>query len=234
MTREEKNSIWFDSLLRIATSEALRNEIELLPSKEELDKKFHPSDKLSRRIKRIIIRNRMEQKIHAYAKIARKIAAVVIILYTASSITLLSVEATRNAIYNLIIEHHDKYTEIRFDNSITDKAHSDLYSPTYLPQGFKETSTVTYGNSVMQVYTNEEGIEILFKQRPVETGTSLIDNENTEYKQIEIGGNVAYLFEALTTEDYNVLLWQSEGVVFELTSLLSSDELTQIGSNLSK
>ncbi|NLP35754.1 MAG: hypothetical protein GX359_11305 [Clostridiales bacterium] len=100
--------------------------MDLLPSKEELDKKYHPSDELNRRIKRIIIRNRMDQKVHAYAKSARKIAVIIIILFTASSITLLSVGATRNAIFNLIIEHHDKYTEIRFDESAADGTNSNF------------------------------------------------------------------------------------------------------------
>ena len=73
--------------------------------------------------------------------------------------------------------------------------------------------TVTYGNSLMQIHTNDEALEILFKQGPSETGTILIDNENTEYEEIEINGKAAYLFEALTLEDYNTLLWQEEDIV---------------------
>lgn len=231
---EEKNRILFDALMRIGLSDALRSEIDLLPSKEELDMQYKPSDRLNRRIKTIIIRNRIKQKIHSYSMFARRAAVLLIIILSASSITLLSVEATRNAIFNAIIEQYDKYTEIRFDNNVDDEANNQLYFPSYLPEGYKKTSTVTYGNSVMQVYTNEEGIEILFKQRPAETGTTLIDNENTDYKEIEINGKVAYLFEALTLEDYNILLWQEEGIVFGLQSLISSDELIQIGRSISR
>jgi len=232
--REEKNRILFDTLVRIGVSDALKSEISLLPSKEELDRQYKPSDKLTRRIKTIIIRNRVKQRIHAYSKMASRVAVLLIILLSVSSITLLSVEATRNAIFNAIIEKYDKYTEIRFDNKVEDGNSNKPYSPTYLPQGFKETSTVTYGNSLMQIYTNDEGLEILFKQGPSETGTILIDNENTEYEEIEINGKVAYLFEALTLEDYNILLWQEEGIVFGLQSLISSDELIQIGRSISR
>lgn len=232
MTREEKNKIWFDSLLRIATSEALKNETDLLPLKEELDEMYYPSDELNKRIKKIITINRLKRKVHNCGKIARKIAIVIIVLFAASLITLLSVEATRNAIFNAIIEKFDKYTEIKFNKGVEDETNNKLYSPIYLPQGFRETSVVTYGNSIMIIYTNNVGNEILFKQRPVETGTILIDNENTNCKEIKINGNEAYLFEAMTIDDYNILLWQSEGVVFELQALIKGDELIQIGNSI--
>ncbi len=75
-------------------------------------------------------------------------------------ITLLSVEATRNAIFNAIIKKFDKYTEIKFNKGVEDETNNKLYSPIYLPQGFRETSVVTYGNSIMIIYTNNEGNEI--------------------------------------------------------------------------
>jgi hypothetical protein len=84
----------------------------------------------------------------------------------------------------------------------------------------------------MITYTNNEGIEILFKQGSVGTGTTLIDNENTKYKEININGRDGYLFEALTSEDYNVLLWKVDDISFELQSLINSDKLVQIGSSL--
>lgn len=226
--------MWFDSLLKIAVSEAFLNEMESLPSKEELDQLYIPSDGLSRRMKKIVNQNRMKQKIHTYVKIIRKIAAVAVILFTVSSFTLLSVEATRNAIFKLIIKHHDKYTEIRFDETDVGRSKDALYYPTYLPQDFTETETVTYGNTVMLTFANGEGLEILLKQSPAATGTTFIDNENTEYKEVDINGNIAYLFEGHSKDDYNVLLWQADGVVFELTSRISSDELIRIGCSLSK
>ena len=232
MTSEERNKIWFDSLLRIAVSEGLKNEMDLLPSKEELDKRYHPSDKLNRRIKNIIIRKRIKGQVEAHGKIVYKIATILIILFAASSITLLSVEATRNAIFNVIIQQLDKYTEIKFEKDGANESNGSLYSPTYLPQGFVETSNVTYGSTIMITYTNNEGIEILFKQGSVGTSTTLIDNENTKYKEIKINERDGYLFEALTSEDYNVLLWQVDGISFELQSLINSDELVQIGNSV--
>ena len=84
----------------------------------------------------------------------------------------------------------------------------------------------------MIVYSNDLGIEIIFKQHPAATGSALIDNESTKYTEIELDGNKAFLFKALNKDEYNILLWESEGVVFEITSTIISDELILIGNSL--
>jgi hypothetical protein len=232
MTREEQDEIWFDALLKVSVSEALKNEMNTFPSNEELNGKYKPSSKLNRRVKWIITKGRIKSMIQIYGGILRKAAVCIIIILAVSSLTLFSVEATRNAIFNTFIERFDKYTEIKFKDPSTDDKLSNIYRPAYLPEGFKEISTGSYGNTVMITYSNATGAEIRFKQRPAGTGTSLIDNENTDYKEVEINGNKAYLFEAMTKDDYSVLLWQSEGIVFELTSQIGIDELVRIGNSI--
>ncbi|MBE5966167.1 MAG: DUF4367 domain-containing protein [Lachnospiraceae bacterium] len=234
MTRKEKNKVWFDALLKVAISESLKNEMDLLPTKEELDNKYIPSAIMDRRIRKLIIRNRIKHKTHAYVKTMRKIAASIIIIITASSITLLSVKATRNAIFNAFIERFEKYTEIKFNDNTMNSKENNIYSPIYLPAGFKKISVKTYGNSVMQIYSDDAGKKICFEQWLADTGTALIDNENTKYSEIEMNGDTAYLFESLSEDDYNVLLWQSNGMVYELTSQINSNELILIGCSLEK
>lgn len=234
MTTEKQNEILFDALLKVATSEALKNEVNALPSEEELSEKYKPSAELDRRIRRIIIRGRAKSKTQRYTRRIRKIAAVIIIIIVTSSATLLSVEATRNAIFNAYIERFGKYTEIKFIDSTTDSKQSDAFFPEYLPEGFRKTSEKSYGNTIMIEYTDDAGIEILFLKRPADTGTSLINNEDAEYKEVDINGNTAYLFEAVSKNDNSVLLWQSDGMVFELTSQIDSDELIHIGNSIKK
>lgn len=234
MTTKKRNEIWFDALLKVAVSESLKNEIEILPSNEELNQQYKPSDKLDRQIKGMIKRNQLKPKMRIYSYILRKVAICIIIILSASSVTLLSVEATRNAIFNAFIDQFEKYTEVKFKDSTVDDKQDNIYRPTYLPEGFTEISTVSYGNATIKTYSDKTGNEILFKQRLADTGTALVDNENTNYKEIKIAGNIAYLFEALTKNDSSVLLWQSEGVVFELTSQISSDELVKIGKSIKK
>lgn len=234
MTGKDRNKELFDALLKVAVSEALKNEMDTLPTNEELNMAYKPSPELDKRFKNLIIQGKIKSKIKFFVKSVYKIAACIIMIFVLSSITLLSVEATRNVIFNAFVEWFGKYTEIQFQDSVIDNDQKNIYRPAYLPNGFKETSSQTYGNTVMQIYSDESGDEIIFKQRPADAGTALIDNENTIYTEVEISGNTAYLFKALTKEDYSVLLWQSEGVVFEMTSQISSNELIRIGNSLKK
>lgn len=234
MTNEVRNDILFDAMLKVAVSEGLKKEIDTMLSNEELNEKYKPSTELDGRIRKIINRDRIKSRLKLNARSLRKIAVCMILIVGLSSITLLSVEATRYAIFNAFIEQFGKYTKIQFQDSVIDSELRDIYRPTYIPESYKEKSTQTYGNTVMLLYSNDTGKEIIFKQWKVDAGTALIDNENTKYKEIEISGNKAYLFEALTKDDYSVLLWHSEGLVFELTSQISSDELIRIGDSIKK
>jgi hypothetical protein len=114
MTTEKQNEIWFDALLKVAASETLKNEMNMLPSEEVLNEKYQPSAELDRRIKRITTRSRLKTKIKKCARVTRKLAACIIIILAVSSVTLFNVEATRNAIFNAFIEQFGKYTEIKF------------------------------------------------------------------------------------------------------------------------
>jgi hypothetical protein len=231
---EEKNEELFDTLLKMSISDALKKEMNTLPSNDELNGNFKSSIKLNERIKKLTFHRKIKSKIIYFVKSVSKIAACVIIIMALSSIALFSVEATRNIIFNSLVDKFSNYTQINFEESVTDNMKTNSYRPTYLPKGFKKISTQTYGNTILQIYSNESNGEIVFKQRPAEEGTTLIDNENTKYKEVEISGNTAYLFEALTQEDYSVLIWQAEGTVFELTAQINSEELVFISNSLEK
>lgn len=234
MTSEDRNKELFDSLLKAAISDALRDEMDALPSNKELNEKYPTSAELDKRIKKLISEQKIKSKIRHFVKSNRKIAACFMVIIVLSSATLLSVEATRNVILNTFVNQFGKYTQIQFQDSSADGQQMDIFRPAYLPEGYKKISEEIYGNSALLVYSNESDTEIVLKQRKAEEGTSLIDNENTNYTEVDISGNTAYLFKAVKDDNYNVLLWKSYDVVFELTSKVNSDELIRIGNSLEK
>ena len=234
MTSEDRNKELFDSLLKAAISDALRDEMDALPSNKELNEKYPTSEELDKRIKKLISEQKIKSKIRHFVKSNRKIAACFIVIIVLSSATLLSVEATRNVILNTFVNQFGKYTQIQFQDSSADGQQMDIFRPAYLPEGYKKISEEIYGNSALLVYSNESDTEIVLKQRKAEEGTSLIDNENTNYTEVDISGNTAYLFKAVKDDNYNVLLWKSHDVVFELTSKVNSDELIRMGNSLEK
>lgn len=234
MADEEKNEELFDVLLKMVVSDALKKDMDALPSNVELNEKYKGSQELNRQIEKLIFQGKIKSRMRYYVKNVGKIAACFIIILFLSTIALVSVEATRNHIFNALVDKFGDYTQIQFHDSKKENKEINRYQPTYLPDGFKEKTIQTFGNTVLQIYSNESNDEIVFKQRPAEKGTALLDNENTKYEEVEISGNSAYLFKALKKEDYSILLWQAEGTAFELTSQISSDELVRIGNSVEK
>ncbi len=234
MNKKEQNEVLFDAMLKVAVNESIKRELSTLPSNNELNIRYKPSPELDRHITKIINQNKMKTIISRNARTMRKVTACIIIMFVLSSLTLISVEATRNIIFNAFIERFETFTKIEFEASKAEDENNQYYSPAYLPEGFHKESTNTYGNTIMITYINDDGAQIIFQQREADAGTALIDNENTRYTEVEVAGQKAYLFEAATKEDYSILLWQSNHMVFELTAQISSEELLRIGNSVIK
>ncbi len=241
MTGKQQNEKLFDALLEAAVSQAFQEEIEQLPSNEELNAVCKPSPELDMRINELIDQNRRKAKRKHFRRRSRKIAAGIAVVFTLLATVTLSVEATRNKIFNAYLDWQDKYTSIEFKDTKdpTEKKileESSLYHPTYLPKGFKQTSTQKFGRTVTLVFSNDADKEILFDQRPADVGTltSSIDNEHTIYKEVEVSGNKAYLFEAIRDEDASVLIWQEKELIFSLTAQVNSEDLIRMAESLEK
>ncbi len=204
MNDDRNKEILFDTLIKLSITKAFEKEISSLPSIEELNKEYKSSPELDKRINSISSKYYRKSKISWFSKKLGKAAAFLCILFTMSSIVLLSVSATRNVIFNAVIQLHEKYTEVTFGEPTI---YNDIYQPTYLPKGFSESASKKFGNTVLVTYSNKDGKEVLFSQWTYNTGTSFVDNENTNYTETEISGEKAYLFKAQTEEDSNTLIW---------------------------
>lgn len=231
MNKVRKNEVLFDALLKISLADALEQEIAEFPSIVELNRDYKPSLELDKRINALIDKSIRTTKLKRNAKRFGQIAACICIILTVSSVVLFSVSATRNAIMNAIIQWKDNYSQVEFVDS---NANCIKYRPSYLPSGYQENLTEKFGNTVMITFANEAGEQIIFSQWPFDAGTSLVDSENTSYTETHVSGEQAFLFEAQTNEDSNILIWQSNGMVFEITSNVESGELKLIGESLKK
>lgn len=229
MADRKDDDILFDAILKVAAAEAFKKEITDLPSGEELSV-IQPSAELNHRIARLIERDRRKSNTRRFIKTAGKIAACICVIITVASAVLLSIDATRTAIFNAVMEWQDKYTKIDFgDNEPAD----DIYRPTYLPEGFKETSVVTSGNMVVIFYSSGADEKIVFNQWPAQDISTLVDCEDRDYIETKVAGSTAYLFEGQTANDKNLLIWQAGGTVFELSaSSVCSGELILMGESL--
>lgn len=233
----EKNNLddkLFDAMLKVAAEEALKQEMDEMPSCEEMNTQYRPSPDLEKKIRKQISQHRLNEKVSLWKKSAVKVAVSAAVFIVISSTILLSVEATRNYIFNAAIKWHEDYFSIQHSNNKSNVADLKNYRLTYVPLGFKETSTVAIGDILKITYENDDGMRIVFKQSPSETSHILADYEGKKYSTIKVNGQEAYLFNATEDDKTNTLLWEFNGSMLTISSEVGTDELILMAENIKK
>jgi hypothetical protein len=228
MTAGERSDMLLDALLKAAVREAFKKEIDALPDNEKLAA-YKPSPVLDKRIGSLIKSSYRKIQARRFVKGLGKAAACLCVLLAVSSVILLSVEATRNAIFNAVLDWQDEYTEIKYEGA---SENNSIYRPTYLPEGFHEKSVEGDINFTTVFYENDAGVSIIFDQQKAGSGTTLVDNEHSDYYEVQISGNIGHLFKSKTENDSSILIWEDHGIVFELLSVFNSDELIRMAESV--
>ena len=228
----------FDTLLETAVQDNFQQELDEFPPEEVLKKEYAPSPELNLKIKRMIANNDHKLKILNLRKIAKRAAIIVAIILPLITASLLSVEASRNVIFNAVMEWKSDHADIYFQQDSSNQASQDtdensLYQPQYLPDGFIESSTVKISATYEIRYQNKENASIIFDQTTLSgEGTTAVDTEHTTHKEITLNGQKASLFAAKSPNGKNYILWQIGKTNFKLSSSINQSELIKMAENI--
>jgi hypothetical protein len=186
------NDAVFDELLTAALYRASELDNEDMPSENELNKLIHPSIRFQRRMKTLLsnpqryIRNMRRPVIF---KAIRATAAVFIsfLLLLGSAMTFSP--TVRAAVYDFVRSWFVDRTEYRIPEQ--GLAHSFIF--TYIPDGFEliAESEDDYGS--MRIFQNSESKYITIA---VTSGTTIVDNEHSDFWQTIINGHTADVYES--------------------------------------
>lgn len=232
MSNQKPNDILYDAILDVSVTKAFEDEMDSLPPIDELNKRFQPSPELVAQIKKLIEKDKREKRQARFTKKARKAAACIAVVFALAAVTLFSVEASRNYILNAVLDWQKGSTGIRFEETPSG-TENGLYRPTYLPEGFREVLLQKGGITII-TYENGEGKKIRLYQEQADSGTTFVDNDHTEYTEATVNGKTAYLFKAVSEDTANTLIWEDNGIVFTLSSVIDSKELIKIAESLKK
>ncbi len=167
-------------------------------------------------------------------RFSKRAAIILLVLFTAMSAVVFSVEAVRIRVFNFFMEKNENYTEVRIDvensDSLTPKLDwESYYSPEYMPEGyFFETSA---GGGAIKVlkYTDGENQIIITQAR---NGTDLqLDTEDAEVKEVAIDGNKGQL---IIKGNEIMLFWYNDEVSFNINGQVSVEEIIKISESMKK
>ena len=224
----ERNERLFDAMLKIAADEALREEMDALPTDEELMKMYPFTESLSKKAYSVINK---EFRVINRKKVIRaivRVAAVFCVIIVLSASVLMANPASRNAILNFLIDiQHDHVT---IDFGIGGATGTDYHDAVfrYVPEGFEFVSRQAMETVITYFFLNPEGY-VIFMHRFL--GRSLaagLDAEYAHFSEIQLSTGLAYISVALYEHDFSTIMWAEEEDVISITTTLDVETLIEL------
>jgi hypothetical protein len=152
-------------------------------------------------------------------------AAIICVLLSAA---LMTAPKVRAAVYGTFVNWFDGFTKYGSDRPTTHKLD---FEPTLIPEGFVESSRVSYSNHLSLVYTDSNGEHLIFYCSPADNSIS-INNEGVEYGQV-LDETVVYHTFAATSDTYeNSVIWERDGYLFYLGAQMPITQLLDIARSV--
>lgn len=237
--QEMKNQI-FEVMLQAAIKESFEKEVRAYPSADILTAEYDLSLATHRKIEKMIRDSRQKLAQLHIQKVAKKAAVIAAITIPVSIFGLFSVDASRNAIFNALLEWKSDHIDIKYqdNNQPDDKKPLNIpinLKPKYLPEGFIENQTLNAENKIIMKYENKEGVVISLEFTTITNeGINSLDIENATKKAVKINGTDAILFSAESPGDKSYLAWNNKDFHILLKSKISPEELVKIAESIEK
>ena len=223
-----------DEMLFAHAAEARDIYLSTLPSDEELpdvsfSKSFH------RKMNKLLREQRRSPRVNQILRYLKRTVAAVLAIAVLTFGGLMTVEAYRTQIIEVIVQVFERFTKYQFisHDDHTEEISLPEMSVEYIPDGMKEVKSQLIDDSLYYViYENDRGqsFEItLCAIQPNSTYGMLIDTEDSTYAIIDINGQEAY---SNTKNGISNIIWTYGHIVYSVSGNIRLDELEFIAEKL--
>lgn len=208
--------------------------ISTLPFDDQIpEHKF--SRRFERKMKKLIRKQKRSPMMKQFLSAAKKIAVVVLVVATISFSGLMTVEAYRAKLIEVITEVFYDLTHFTFFSSWSGDVGLGEIEFSYLPVGMTEVRRETFDNPKCQtIYLeNTEGYQLKASQQLLTDDDDLeliLDSEDANTTTIFFGDSEAFL---IVKEDTSTLMWEDEPYLILLTGDFPSEEMIEIANGMS-
>lgn len=239
MNKTEMKEQIFEVMLKTAVEESFERELKALPKEKDLTDEYKLSQPAKEKIEKTIRQTRHRSSMRRMGKIVKRAAIVLAIVIPVSLGSLLSVEASRNAIFNAFLNLKSDHADIQYQEETSSSAQASSTSgsavvlPAYVPAGFQRMQSVKNGKENITEYQNGSKDTILLRQSSLkDDNIAGIDTEHTTLKKITINGQEASLFTANAQKDNSYLAWKDHSSNFLLVSTIAPEELIKMAASM--
>ena len=228
---DDKIRISPDTLIAMIVTEAQDRELAQMPSLEEMNEDFQPSEKFQRKMETLVrdTKRKAERK-----KQLLNVKRCFITLTAAISIfscTMLPVKAVREAVITTLIEWHDKFVSIIYVNEESPVTAFHI-TQSYIPEGFSQVESSDEFNSLYySQFKNPSNDWFHILVLPIESTQKMsLDSEFSTYYSVNFNGIQAIW--GIMDDKSNTLLWKSGTLSFQVRGNLDLTELIKISEGI--
>jgi hypothetical protein len=221
------NDAIFGAVLKEASLLYEQRQSKSIPPNAELRGLYPPSERQKTRMRKLFAMDRQRDFFKASFAFAKKAAAVFIVASVILSGTLMTSPKVRAAVAETIVEWYTEFIHI-----VSPNENSPLFNPLAweldAPQGFVVVADSITPNNRIVVCESENGGDFVLTISPLNSDVYM-DNELAQYKSIEDGGLVYYVFlsESGTLVD-NRAYWRNSRASFLISTNLPEESIMQI------
>lgn len=177
---------------------------------------------LDRRVKRNIKRESLKNDFGTFFKYAKRVAAVILVICTVSFAAIISVDAVRKAVWNIVVEFFDDYLSISFAEDGKDPSNEDENNEAAtIEKGWKRDIIFYNGDTFLAEYFNDGTIMFTYEISHIADASDPFGSENTEVESLKILDCEGMLFVTPEDEFYG-LSWIDEGYLHTLLAFSES------------
>ena len=208
------------------------------------------TDRYYRRKRRVINGYVLKKQLIEAKKVASKVAIVMLCILSAAFITVMSVSALRNAIWETIVEWYDDYISIRFEAPINDTEEDvdnrkssnnvelsppieilEYRKPQYIPERTEEEVVLKSVTSYIVDYYLGDDLCFSYNQSLLNGSEKNFNNEDGVIYSIKIKDYTANVVEN-SVNDNLMIIWEDGVYFYFLLSYLDIDETIKIAESI--
>lgn len=227
LSKEANERLW-DALIKEALIENANRELDELSNdtgSHEFSKQFE------KKIRKLYSKIARSENIKDVGKIFGRCAvaaAAVMGIAFGGFLTQPEVYAAVENVVRNIFDSHDSYT---YQGYQTETVFDDTKKLGYIPDGYELRSVYYMGNAMLLTYESENEEYIYFQYSFAEGSSITVDNEEHDYKEININGKTYYYYNS-SSNDFNSIIWYNGNYAYSIDAQLSKKELVKIAENI--
>lgn len=205
--------------LKLALETVYLNELNSIPSEQELKSRIIVSTKFDRRMKKLI---REQATIAPNRRIKRMLLVAVL---TALMASIMSVQAIREPIISFVMEIYEECSSFIFNSTNGHTPGTDEFFIPDPPEGYKETRREEFKNVAEVEYSGENGEFLSYTQYRYHNASLSVDTENAPTDIEKILGCDVFVY---SNKGHTSMIWNDDVFVYELSTTADISELRSI------